>query len=510
MKAYGYPILILFQNIKNIIVKFRLYISSGRYLLALLFLVLTFSGCKKWVDVGAPKTGVNSLNIYEKDATAISVLTGIYINLSKSGVLDGNALTSISCYGGLSSDELALTSYGFGNQVLSAYYTNSLNSQQNGHEFWDNIYSNLYIINAALEGISNSTTLSPTVKQQLIAEAKFMRAFYFFYLVNLFGDAPLMLTTDYKVNALMPRTPKKDIWNQIVIDLKDAQSSLSTEYLDAGLLKPTFEKLRPTKMAATSLLARVYLYMEQWQSAEESATRAIESPAYKLAELDEVFKKNNDEAIWQLQPVLNYYNTSEAIAFIITPDNNIPTLVLNQRLLNSFEQGDLRKNSWVKSIDLAGETLFFPYKYKVSQSATDPNPPLTEYSTVLRLAEQYLIRAEARIEQGKISEGVADLNILRNRATNKLYGTIHLPPLSLNLNRHDALMAVEHERQVELFTEWGHRWLDLKRTGRVDSVMKVEVPKKKVGAVWNSYQQLYPISLYELQHNPNMIQTSGY
>jgi len=72
----------------------------------------------------------------------------------------------------------------------------------------------------------------------------------------------------------------------------------------------------------------------------------------------------------------------------------------------------------------------------------------------------------------------------------------------------DLLAAILHERQVELFTEWGHRWLDLKRTGSVDFVMGGVTPKK--GGDWKTEWQWYPISVYELQHDPKLVQNSGY
>ena len=72
------------------------------------------------------------------------------------------------------------------------------------------------------------------------------------------------------------------------------------------------------------------------------------------------------------------------------------------------------------------------------------------------------------------------------------------------------LAAILHERQVELFTELGQRWLDLKRTGKVDEVMTVVTPLKANGAQWQSYQQLYPVLFSDIQKNPNLVQNNGY
>ncbi|PTT02452.1 RagB/SusD family nutrient uptake outer membrane protein, partial [Pedobacter sp. HMWF019] len=233
-------------------------------LLNLMIIISIAISCKKFVEVDGPNTSLNEANIYQKDATAAAVLTGIYTNLSNNFLTAGD-LMSTSFVAGLSSDELVLYNT-TNNTDLNSYYTNTLNSQSS-IVFWSNIYTKLYIVNAAIKGISNSTTLNPTVKQQLLGEALFMRAFCFFYLVNLYGDVPLVLTTDYKVNASMTRTSKELVWEQIVKDLKDAQKMLSSNYLDATLLKITSEKVRPTRWSATALLARTYLYLKDWTNA---------------------------------------------------------------------------------------------------------------------------------------------------------------------------------------------------------------------------------------------------
>jgi hypothetical protein len=118
---------------------------------------------------------------------------------------------------------------------------------------------------------------------------------------------------------------------------------------------------------------------------------------------------------------------------------------------------------------------------------------------MLRLAEQYLIRAEARGQQNNISGAQADLNVIRNRAG---------LPNTTAATQSDLLSAILHERQVELFTELGQRLLDLKRTNNVDNVMRVVTPLK--GGTWNSNWQLYPVPVSDIQKNPALVQNSGY
>jgi hypothetical protein len=119
---------------------------------------------------------------------------------------------------------------------------------------------------------------------------------------------------------------------------------------------------------------------------------------------------------------------------------------------------------------------------------------------VLRLAEQYLIRAEAAAKgASSLSDAIDDLNVIRNRA-----GVGSLPH---SLNQQQVIDAIEKERRLELFMEWGHRWFDLKRTGRATNVLSEYVIKQP----WEGdYQLLYPIPETELEAGPNLIPNPGY
>src|SRR6202000_1804437 len=92
-------------------------------------------------------------------------------------------------------------------------------------------------------------------------EAKFIRAFWHLYLTNVYGDVPLALTTDYNVTGKLSRTPRVQVLQQVITDLKDAQSSLNSNYVDVTDTTATTERVRPNKAAATALLARVCLYL---------------------------------------------------------------------------------------------------------------------------------------------------------------------------------------------------------------------------------------------------------
>jgi starch-binding outer membrane protein, SusD/RagB family len=449
-----------------------------------LFAIINMFGCQKFVQINPPANKLISSNVFNSDASATSAITGIYGRMVSSNGFASGGPSSITLLCGLSADELINYSY---SADQNQFYINSI-TIDNGNilnYLWSEPYQYIYTANSILEGLNSSSGLSDSVKQQIIGEAKFVRAFCYFYLTNLFGDVPLYLTSNYQTNAVSVRSASSVVNKQIVSDLSDAINLMSSNYSFSN-----GEKIRPNKWTASALLARTYLYLNQWDSAEIVATSIINSGAYNLVpDLNAVFLANSNEAIWQLLPIIPNINTQEGYTFILTAD---PTNVtLSDSVRKAFEPGDNRYVDWISSFTDGSNTWYFPYKYKVQASST-----LTEYSMIFRLAEQYLIRAEARMQENNISGSQDDLNVIRLRAG--LPNTTAGDPSSLAL-------AIEHERQTELFTEWGHRWLDLKRTGRSNTVLgPIKAP------TWQSYDTLYPIPQAEIQSNSNITQNKGY
>src|SRR6202035_135276 len=183
------------------------------------------------------------------------------------------------------------------------------------------------------------------VKQQLTGEAKFIRAFCYFYLTNLFGDVPLILSSCYTGNALASRTARQLVYAQISTDLTDAQVELSDQYL-LGDNTQGAERVRPNKSAATALLARVNLFLGNWSQAISQATTVISQNEYNLVyNLDSVFLANSREAIWQLKPVYSPNTASwEGYVYILNAAPSGPLgVALNAGLANAFESGDKRR-----------------------------------------------------------------------------------------------------------------------------------------------------------------------
>lgn len=478
-----------------------LYIHNRYLWLTLSFftLLLAMTACEKLTEVTPPITEITNARTFGSDGNAIAAITGLYTNMQPTFT----GVNGLSVHCGLSADELTLSAGVTTSDPRNFVYKNSLfvSSSVGSFNFWTPLYNCLYNCNTALIGLGNTQKLTLAIRQQLLGETLFLRAFYYYYLLALYGDVPLVLGTDYKINASLSRTPARQVWLQIIKDLDSAKHMLSPNYLDGSLLHATLERVRPTQGAAIALLARANLYTSNWKEAEIQASILIENTAvYNLDSLKNVFLKNSKEAIWQLQPVVLGWNAPDATAFIIPPtglDNQAYAVYLNMRLYNIFEVQDQRRTEWIDSVIVTNTTYYYPHKYK---SATYGNP-ITEYQMILRLGEQYLIRAEARAHQGNINGAQADLNIIRHRAG---------LPSTTATTQSALLTAILLERRTELFTELGQRWLDLKRTGAVDSTMQQETPLKANGAPWHSYQQVYPIPQADVQSNPHLSQNMGY
>jgi hypothetical protein len=474
-------------------------------------MILAAPSCKKVLDVDPPKTSLSQNNVYNNDVAAISVLTGLYHQISQDNLFAGSS--SVSLMAGLSADEFTLSDQVDLTDSKRYHYIDSLFSNaigSTGTNYWSQFYNYIFECNSAIEGLTLTTKLTKAVRDQLLGEAKFMRAFLHFCLINMYGDIPIVETTDWKVNSFLSRKGRSQVYQQIISDLTDAEGLLNPEYLD-GSLQPYFnkiaERVRPIRWAATALLARVYLYNVDWVNAEAKSSLIINnSSLYALASLNEAFVKNSREAIWQVQPIVGGQNTSDGAMYLLPstgPSSDYP-VYLSPQLLSAFEPGDERRfnRNWVDSVEVGPDIYYFPYKYKEGfNSDITSVSDLTEYTMVLRLGEQFLIRAEARAQLNNITGARNDINVIRARAG--------LPNTTAN-DKVSLLNAVLHERQVELFSEWGHRWFDLKRTGNADAVMSVVRPIKANGSPWQSYMQLYPILFSDIEKNSNLLQNTGY
>lgn len=450
----------------------------------LLLGLLTVSSCDDFTEVDMPITELNTQAVFEQESTANAAMTNIYARIRDNGMLTGKA-TGIGREMALYTDEMTW----YGSTAISSanFYNNSvLPSTTTVADWWNHAYSCIYAANALMEGVLASEKLQQPIKDQLIGEATFVRGLLHFYLMQCYGKIPYVTGTDYTINRVLPRLEENELYNVIIADLSAAAELLPSDYYSPG-------RVRPNSDVARAMLAQVYLNQGNWGKAASYASDVLNrSDIYVWEEnLNAVFLKESTTAIWQFAPRTPTRNTDEGTALIFS---TAPPAVaaLSDALMEAFEPGDLRKENWTRPRSNGTNTWYHAFKYKKLGNAT----PQVEYSIVMRMAELYLIRAEARAQQGELTSATADLNKIRSRA-----GLTNTNAIT----KEEILDAILKERRVELFTERAHRFMDLKRAGKLDSYLEEIKPS------WDNTDRLLPVPESELLLNPQLLpQNPGY
>lgn len=445
------------------------------------------AGCSKMVEIDAPLNELSSELVFTSDNTAKAALSGLNTYLSQS-VTQTYGLTM---YTSLASDEFeylgASTSY-------DDVRTNTLlPASSSASSFFTDLYASIYRANSILEGLAKYTGTTAAVRKQIIGETRFARAYCYFNLVNIFGRVPLVLETDVTKTALLPDTSAESLYNQIIADLTVARDSLPGDYTASS-----GNRYNANKYAAMALLARVYLYTGNYALAASTATEIINTTSlYSLIPSATmgtgVFVKNSGESILQFMPYLvyTYQYTAEGSQFVSTTS----AFSIRNTYLTAFETGDLRRSKWINDVTISGVANHQAYKYKYRTNALAVTAGVSEYPVILRLAEQYLIRAEARAHTNDLTGALEDVNVIRNRA-----GLIS----KTTTDQTTLLADIAKERQCEFFCELGHRWYDLKRTSMSTAVIGA------IKTTWNATDTLFPIPQTAIDANPNLEQNEGY
>ncbi|PUZ25504.1 hypothetical protein DCC81_14565 [Chitinophaga parva] len=468
---------------------------------------LLVTGCNKMLDIKDPINSITTSEVFQNDEQAGTALNGLYSYLINGGTAEvysngdlGSDLYSaggITLAAGHSADELYAPSLSGGYQ----YYAETsarLTLQTTGYspKIWKTAYKGIFNANALIAGVKGATSeaLTQAYRKRVLGEALAVRAMSYFYLVNLFEKVPLALSIDYNDTQTLPSANPATVYRQIINDLEEASGYLSENY-DGN----NTERIRINKWYVKAMLARVYLFTKDYDKAYQNANDVIgRTDLFQLETLDNVFSMASREVIFQLKQT----NTN-GVRGNATPEGySMTSRYLAPMLMNAFEAGDNRKTAWIRVI--AGDQYvpagFTPNKYKINQNNRVTGGNLSEYYVVMRLAEMYLVRAEANMLRSAANKNavIDDLNTIRTRAG--------LNGLPYTLTDQQVTDAIAQERRVELFAEWGHRWLDLKRTSKATDVLSVISYKQP----WNPYQLLYPVPPDEIRWDNNLSQNIGY
>ena len=443
-------------------------------------LCLCLTSCEELVDIDLPNNQLNTENIFSDPYNIKLALSNLYSNLRETPLFHGG--TGLNYAFGKYTDELESF------QQNDYIYLNSLNASSSPtHKYWDESYTNLYQINAFIEGVSASSKIEEATKNAYLGEAYFLRALYYHYLCQLYGDLPYITTTDYKTNSRIGKTPYLQVLDLIEKDLKVALDFFENNYRHS-------DRIYPNKAVVELLLAKNYLLQKRFDLTEAYSQRVLDNPLYTLeTDLDKVFKKDASSTLWQMSPNeigAPYTETYEALYFIFGGSTVVIDVALSPTLLHSFNSNDLRLQHWIKTYTDGTTTYSHAYKYKNTSNNTD------EFSIRFRLEEAYFIKAEALAYQEKVSEAVDVLNEIRTKRG--------LIPLPNTLNKTDFITELLGEYQREFFTEGAHRFLDLKRNNRLQ-ILEAVKPN------WEVKHALLPIPETEILMNENLKpQNHGY
>ena len=446
--------------------------TSVKILLSVSVLLLT--SCSNWLEE-EPKTFISPSSFYQTVEDFDGALKGLYpqgqnLNLTEIFADYNDKPESAEQVGDIWANNPGYGFYAFRNA-------------------WSDSYSTIKNANMILESLEGKD-FSEDTKNKIIGEAKCLRAWSYFTLVQLFGDVPLrdkVVTSDSDI--AIERTPQADIYNFIFEDILDAEQKLPEDVQDMG---------RVDKYVAKAIMARIYLtsagfpmnFTENYAKAKEKALEVINCNRYSLMPtFDKVFKTEQytAETIWaQLFSDPTSYSSMHKES---APVNSQTALYLpTDAFIKSFDKGDMRKEWGIqqeyvnaKGTKVISRSYYNKYineEYLEQELPASNTSILTWQTQLIRLAEMYLIVAEAENEMNGPVNAYQYINIIRKRARVDQSDPTNVPDLS-GLSKEEFREAVLLERQHEFYEE-GFAWYDMKRTQTFDKVQKARGDKLNV------------------------------
>lgn len=494
-------------------------ILNSLMITAILALIIT--SCSKILDkqpvtqVVTPDENSGSITATEAE----NLITGLYTSYRGYDFMEWTIFDRI-INGDVISDNCYAGGDNFANITLDNFTFNSLNS--NLDRDWNYAYGIIGKINIALRQIQNCTdpALTAVRKNQILAEARFLRAYNYFDLVRLFGKVPIVLNPADLSSAealfnstLVPRSSVDSVYHAILSDLWFARGSA----MDVGA-SPS--KLIVTKGVVNATLAKVYATVPtpNWDSVRYYCDQTI--PGYTLLSnysfLWDNAHKNNSEAIWEL--TYDGYGGADGIGNWIpsihvggSPGNyegggwkkfNLPTNSLIA--LFNAESDNIRRSNSVTFLDITGQftdpnwpSANYPFLTKYN----DPANGLNDFY-VIRLPDIMLLKAEALVKANDLPGALAIVNAIRARVS---------LPAKAGATADAVNLIIANERRMELAFE-GHRWFDLVRTGKAIEVMNAQTGGSGNNLNYNvqPHELIMPIPQNQIDLNPRLDQNAGY
>jgi tetratricopeptide (TPR) repeat protein len=430
---------------------------------AVSFSLLFFSSCKKYLTE-APNNAIPSESAIVDAGTARAAIIGTY------DAVQGYYAGSYPTLGTITADLVVF------NGTLSQYLQLDQNAIPTDNvttvAAYQGIYRAINSANSVIAGLPEVTDplLTSDEKDRILGEAYFVRALGYFDLARGWGGVQLQLTPTVTIDDIkgIKRSTLEQTYDQALNDLTKAEQLLPEDAATRN---------RAQKSAARALRARLHLYRKQWVDAEKYASLVIANTKYQLVTpyktffsspfqsresvLELAYSNNDRNTFWNL-----WYPSSQGGQYTLKPSASFIAKVNNPTIGGT-------RNSLIGG---TGNNVY-GVLYNTVGISTDP-------SYIIRIAELYLIRAEARAQQNKLPEALGDLNLIRARAS---------VPVSTAVTKEAILLAIEEENGIEFAFE-AHRWFDLVRTGRAGSVL----------GLTNTNYWLFPLPYSDVLSDPDL------
>ena len=440
------------------------------------------------------KGGYSSKNYYTCQSKAEMATNAIYNSLY------GNTLW---IFGDVASDD-AVKGGNAGDQVEIDYIDNFSAAPDNGciSTYWTNTYETISRANNVIANVP-SMNFDAEIKNRLVGEAKFLRAYAYFNLVNIFGEVPLKLLPQNTSEAIhVGLSSVSDIYKQIDADLSDAVKVLPESY--------AVDKGRATVGAAYALLAKSKLFQQDYASCL-TAIGLIPNiyslePVY--ADLFKAGAEDSKESVFAIRYLNNtemslgnnlnvwfspsveggYYFNAPTQAYVDCFTEKTVLGDVDPRLDASIgRDGKPWFNGMVFSSAWSEATGYLVKKYDEDLSDEYAKSQSTIPQHIIRYADVLLMKAEALNESDRTNEAIPVLQTVRNRAS--------LPPIVTPISKNDARDIIRNERRKELGFEF-HRFFDVMRYGKTYATSVLGEDLK-----WTSSRFYYPIPVAETEAN---------
>lgn len=471
----------------------------------LLVTVPGFMSCDDFLTL-SPEYQINEINYYQSENDLETAVTGIYNtlqNLHNREVLLGPTE--------LITDNVEINSYTY--QTLMAEFDGAEITSSNLYinNLWTYCFTVIAYSNNILDRIDN-IEMNESKKNQFKGEALFLRAYCYFYLVRLYGDVPIVDVSFRSPNEIfsfdMTRQPISGVYALIEGDLQNAAGLLSGQAMPKG---------RASTGAAKTLLGKVYLTEGKYSDAATVLKEVIDMNNYSLVDdYGSLFDGSNEqsaESIFEIEYLSgnlgegNYFSTAFTpglfgIAIFPNDMSGSGSMCPTQGLFDAYEEGDLRKAASVidsvRMTDGSYQRTLCGLKFVDFSTGTSGDGGIN--FTSLRYADVLLMYAEALNETNQTTNAHNYLNLVRNRAG--------LGDLS-GLSKDEFALALERERRAEFCCE-GHRWFDLVRTGRAQTVLNSYFISTGFSYSIEDHELLMPIPEDEIEIDPRLEQNPGY